>query len=97
MWPPQSAPSVAPPPAPESPEQLALFNQNGLVGVSQPYGRAAMRFAGRETWMVGGCRSEHNAGTALDRAQRRHLDELHGTQLALELMRQQDGQRKQAA
>ena len=36
-------------------------------------------------------------GTALDHARQRHLNELHGTQLALELLRQQDEQRRQAA
>ena len=56
-----------------------------------------MWFAGRETWMAGGNRSEHGVGAALDHAQQRHLNELHSTKLALEPLRQQDGQRRQVA
>eukprot|EP00959_Pyramimonas_sp_CCMP1952_P138823 2905741-Pyramimonas_sp.AAC.1 len=82
---------------PEPPNDLALFNQRAQIGVSLPSRRVAMSFASRDTWLSCGARSERGVGPTLDHPQRRHLDQLRSTQLALETLRQQDEQRRRAA
>eukprot|EP00959_Pyramimonas_sp_CCMP1952_P271790 5682954-Pyramimonas_sp.AAC.1 len=82
---------------PGTPSGLAICSADKPVGVGHSLGGVDMWFAGREAWVSSGNPSERSVRAIFDCARRRRLDELHGAQLALELLRQRANQRRQAA
>ena len=80
MWPPREAPTpLHPGTTRPSPEDLPLFSNSGLVDITQPSGRVAMWFAGRDSWMQSEThrRDDSSVQSRLDNTQQRRIDEFH--------------------